>query len=52
MNRRLSNAQTWGLIIVSLGIGMLISIIIPWWSFVLAIGLIVAGIYIFSSRCH
>ena len=51
MNRRLGNAQILGLIAASLGIGMLIVIIIPWWGFILAIALVAAGIYLLNSKC-
>ena len=40
-----------GIILASMGFGMLLVLIIPWWGFILALGVFITGLcLIFSSK--
>lgn len=44
--------KTLGLIMFSVGFGMLIVMIIPWWGFIAAVILLISGAYLlFSDYC-
>ncbi len=40
-----------GIVLVSLGLGMLIVSFFPWWGFIAAIIMVLAGVYLIIKKC-
>lgn len=43
---RLDIKKILGIIFTSMGIGMLLVLLVPWWGYILAFGLVITGIFL------